>query len=184
MRSRSAGLGVAALLGTAHALSPVAPAAAELFRCLGADGQVVFTDQKSLCPGADPHEPSGVVHSVEPQPAPSRPAAPAPSDPALLDRDVEAAMIEHWQQKKRDAEQAIAQIRKRREWMLPYVGHCNRGGYVTTRDDAGIQQVVNCSVLRREFDALEQQEAAARDYLTLGLREECRKAGCLPGWIR
>jgi hypothetical protein len=50
-----------------------------------------------------------------------------------------------------------------------------------TRDDAGIQQVVNCSELKREFHALERQEAAARDYLATGLPEECRRAGCLPG---
>ena len=36
----------------------------------------------------------------------------------------------------------------------------------------------------REFHDLEQQEAAAREYLATGLPEECRRAGCLPGWLR
>lgn len=172
-----------AALGAALALAAATSASAELFRCVGPDGKLVYTDQKALCPGADPHEPSGTVLPLEPTPAPARPAASAPAEPAL-DPGTEAAMAAHWQQKKRDAEDVVAQIQQRRDWMQPYVGHCNRGGYVTTRDEAGIKQVVNCSVLRREFDSLEQQEAAARDYLSRGLRDECRKAGCLPGWIR
>ena len=64
------------------------------------------------------------------------------------------------------------------------MSYCNRGAYITTRDDAGIQQVVNCSELRREFHDLEAKEAAGRDYLANGLAEECRRAGCRPGWLR
>ena len=162
------------------ALAWAAPAEAELFRCRDADGKIVFTDQKSLCPGADPFEPTGEVHAVEPtseRPAPSRaPAATAPS--------LDAAQQAHWRQQKLDAENELARIQKRRDWMQQYVSHCNRGGYVTTRDEAGIKQVVNCSMLRREFDALEAEEKKARDYLTTGLRDDCRRAGCLPGWIR
>ena len=93
--------------------------------------------------------------------------APASREPAASEVNSEAAQ---WKQKKLDAESAIERIQARRAWMKPYVGHCNRGGWVTTRDDAGIQQVVNCSVLRREFSALDTQETAARDYLANGLR--------------
>ena len=64
------------------------------------------------------------------------------------------------------------------------MGYCNRGAYVTTRDDAGLPQVVNCSELKREFHSLEEKEAAASAYLTTGLADECRKSGCLPGWLR
>jgi hypothetical protein len=121
------------------------------------------------------------VQSVDPVPERSEPSR-SPGAAALPDLD--ASMEAHWQQKKRDAERAIERIEKQREWMRQYVSHCNRGGYVTTRDEAGIKQVVNCSVLRRNFDALAAEEAKAREYLTSGLREECRQAGCLPGWIR
>jgi hypothetical protein len=160
----------------ALALSATA-ARAELFRCTGPDGKTIFTDQKQNCPGAEPSEPSGVVHRAEtPESAPAAPSrAPGASD------ESEAMQ---WKQKKRDAESAIEQIEARRAWMKPYVGHCNRGGWVKTRDDAGIEQVVNCSLLRREYSELEQQQAAARDYLEKGLAEECRRAGCLPGWLR
>jgi hypothetical protein len=159
-----------------------AAADAELFRCTGPDGQTIFTDQKDTCPGAEPFEPSGVVLEA-PTPGGTERAAPPAAGPSLAD-DALAAQAEQWKRRKLEAEQAVERIRQRRDWMKPYVGHCNRGGYVTTRDDAGIQQVVNCSELRREFNSLEAQEAAAREYLTAGLPEECRKAGCLPGWLR
>jgi hypothetical protein len=44
--------------------------------------------------------------------------------------------------------------------------------------------MANCSELKHELDEVETQEAAARDYLATGLAEECRRAGCLPGWVR
>jgi len=161
-----------------------AAADAELFRCTGPDGRTIFTDQKDTCPGADPFEPSGVVLEAPTPSSTDRAAPPAAVAGQPLADDVEAAHADQWKRRKLEAEQQIERIRQRREWMHPYVGHCNRGGYVTTRDDAGIQQVVNCSELRREFSSLEAQEAAAREYLTTGLPEECRKAGCLPGWLR
>ena len=153
-------------------------ARAELFRCTGPDGKTIYTDQKQACPGAEPSEPSGVVHRTEtPESAPAAPSR----ELRTPDAESEAAQ---WKQKKLDAEREIEAIEARRAWMKPYVGHCNRGGWVTTRDDAGIQQVVNCSVLRGRFKELETQEAAAREYLATGLPEECRRAGCLPGWLR
>ena len=157
---------------------PATAAHAELFRCTGPDGKTIYTDQKQMCPGAEPSEPTGVVHRAEtPEGAPAAPSR----ETGALEVHSEAAQ---WKQKRLDAESAIEKIQARRAWMKPYVGHCNRGGWVTTRDDAGIPQQVNCSVLRREFAALDQQEAEARAYLTEGLAEECRRAGCLPGWLR
>jgi hypothetical protein len=55
---------------------------------------------------------------------------------------------------------------------------------MVTYDDAGIKQAVRCSDVKKELKALEQQEASARHYLQHELAEECRRAGCLPGWIR
>lgn len=173
-------LGSGVVVGLALGLT--APVAAELFRCRDADGKTIFTDQKSLCPSAEPFEPSGVVHPVDPTPEPPAASAPSLAAPSALDPD--ASHEEAWQQKKRAAEVEIQRIEKQRSWMRSYVGHCNRGGYVTTRDEAGIQQVVNCSVLRRDFAELEKEEAKVRQYLETGLREECRRSGCLPGWIR
>jgi hypothetical protein len=169
------------------AVSALATAAhAELFRCTGPDGKTIFTDQKHTCPGADASEPAGVVHRAETPESPERAADVVPaarsSEPQAVDAAEQAEAL--WKQKKRDAEQRVEQIQARRDWIRKYVSYCNRGAWVTTRDEAGIQQVVNCTELHREFKALETQEAAAREYLDTGLRDECRRAGCLPGWLR
>jgi uncharacterized protein DUF4124 len=172
-------------LTTLFAVSALATAAhAELFRCTGPDGKTIYTDQKQTCPGAEASEPAGVVHRA-PTPdthdATSSPAAPS-RDPHAAEAEADAAA--EWKQKKLDAEKQLEEVRARRDWIKTYVSYCNRGAYVTTRDDAGLQQVVNCSELKREFHALEAKEAAASAYLDTGLAEECRKSGCLPGWLR
>ena len=61
---------------------------AELFRCTGPDGKTIFTDQKHTCPGAEPTEPTGVVHRAETPEA--APAAPSPSAPRDARRRVSA----------------------------------------------------------------------------------------------
>jgi hypothetical protein len=152
---------------------------AELFRCTGPDGKTIFTDQKHTCPGAEPTEPTGVVHRAEtPEIAPAAPSR----DQHAPDVVSEAAQ---WKQKKRDAELQLEELRKHREWLDRVANNCNRPGrYVVKRDDAGIKQMANCSELKQELADVETQEAAARDYLATGLAEECRRAGCLPGWVR
>ncbi len=159
---------------------------AELFRCTGPDGKTIFTDQKHTCPGAEASEPSGVVHRAETPESSKRDDASVPAAPARDPHatEVEAEAAAQWKQMKLDAQQRVEEIAARREWIRSYVSYCNRGGYVKTKDEAGLDQVVNCSELRREFHALEAQEASARDYLATGLAEECRRAGCLPGWLR
>lgn len=175
--------GILALL----AVTALATAAhAELFRCTGPDGKTIYTDQKHTCPGADASEPAGVVHRAETPEGPKRDADVVPaarsSEPHAPDAAEQAAAL--WKQKKRDAEERVEEIHARRDWIRKYVGYCNRGAWITTRDEAGIQQVVNCTELHRELTSLETQEAAAREYLATGLPEECRRAGCLPGWLR
>ncbi|MEM7408838.1 MAG: DUF4124 domain-containing protein [Myxococcota bacterium] len=161
------------------------PVAAELFKCKGPGGRTIFTDQKEQCPGADPFVPDVVIHKAEP----SKPAASTPAAPAARERHRHAVQAEesqamHWRQKKTSAEKELAELSLRRDWLKQYVTHCNRGGYVTTRDDAGIKQTVDCRELRREFEGLDSRTTELQAYLDEGLRDECRKAGCLPGWIR
>jgi hypothetical protein len=164
-----------------------APAQAELFRCTGPDGKTIFTDKKDACPGAEPFEPSGVVHKAVTPPSPPDPGGgPAPAsrrgDP--LAEEAQQSAAAQWKMRKAEAEQRVESLRSQREYIEKYVSYCNRGDYVTTRDDAGIKRVVNCSELKREHGELERQEAAAIEYLETGLADECRKAGCLPGWVR
>jgi hypothetical protein len=175
------------------AVTALIPAArAELFRCTGPDGKPVYTDQKHTCPGSDPSEPTGVVHRAatpeaagtgsdrasDPKIAPAaRTSEPRPAD--------DAQQAAFWKQKKRDAEHELARLSERRASYDLFADHCSRPGKrVITRDDAGIKQYASCSEVIEQFHALEKQEAAARDYLATGLPEECRRAGCLPGWVR
>jgi hypothetical protein len=168
----------ASSMGLLLALALTGSARAELFRCTGPDGKTIFTDQKHNCPGAEPSEPTGVVHrAVTPEIAPA--AHSSESDPAV---DSQAAQ---WKQKKRDAELHLERIRAQRENLDRIANNCNRPGrYVVKRDEAGIKQMANCSELKDQLDELETEEAAARAYLASGLADECRRAGCLPGWVR
>jgi hypothetical protein len=45
-----------------------APASAEIYRCVAADGSVRFADDASACPGAERHEPGGALQRIAPQP--------------------------------------------------------------------------------------------------------------------
>ena len=159
---------------------------AELFRCTDADGKAVYTDRKDTCPGAEETEPQGVVHHAEtPEaPAPDAGVAPAAPAPARARESAEEVAAADWKQKKRVAEQQVDVIHERREFIKRYLSYCNRGAWVTTRDESGNKEVVNCTELHSEFNALEAKEAAAREYLATGLADECRRAGCKPGWVR
>jgi hypothetical protein len=43
---------------------------------------------------------------------------------------------------------------------------------------------VSCEELEAEQQAVRSDEKRLEAYLDEGLEEECRRAGCLPGWIR
>jgi hypothetical protein len=175
-----------ALGGALLVLTLAGDARGDLLRCPGPDGNIIYTDDPSVCPGAEPFEPAGQVHSVEP-------AAPASigrqrrieaMERQRLKDQAEAGEIERWQLKKRTKEEELRSIAQRREELLDLVTWCNRGGRLVTYDDAGIKRTVRCSDVKKELKRLEQQEASIHHYLKHELAEECRRAGCLPGWIR
>ena len=169
-------------------LALATPAAAELLRCKAADGRMIYTDNPALCPGAKPFEPKGAVQTA-PSPTPaSREVAPSSRIERARARQRQAEAQEgealRWKQRKEAKEQELASIRARRDEIREYVTWCNRGNIVTTRDEAGIKRTVPCSEIRKEFGVLDAREARVRNYLENELPEECRKAGCLPGWLR
>jgi hypothetical protein len=43
---------------------------------------------------------------------------------------------------------------------------------------------VKCNELSTRLAELDGEESRLREYLASGLEEECRRAGCEPGWIR
>lgn len=159
---------------------------ADLLHCVGPDGRKIFTDDASLCPGAEPYEPSGRVHSVEPvsPAAAARESRLEAVERRRLAEQAAAGEAERWQQRKREKQDALDQLAQQRAKLLDLIVWCNRGGRVVTYDDAGIKQAVQCSDVRKDLKELEKQEASIRDYLEHTLPDECRRAGCLPGWIR
>lgn len=160
------------------------PAHADLYRCEGADGRVTYTDNAAACPQARKHETTGAVQTVPSAPPPvARPASRAAQQGSLT-REAEAAAEESWRSRKMQAQEQLEAVEQRRERLREAVGWCNRGGELWKKDEAGIKHGVSCDAVRREFEAIEPRIAELRAYLDGGLEEECRRAGCLPGWIR
>lgn len=164
----------------AAALLAPQPAPAELYRCVGAGGRVSFTDNPGSCPTAKPHQPPDVIQKGPP---PAPPAAPAASRAVLRDQ-AEQDHARTWREKKRHMERELAMLQARRDDIQEYAVWCKRGGDIYRKDAAGLKQKVSCGSVHAEVDRLEKGIAAARAYLEEGLAEECRRAGCLPGWIR
>lgn len=163
---------------------------ADLLRCKGPDGRTIYTDDKSRCPGVDPFEPRGKLQRAD-EPPSAGAASPAPAEERVeraqsRQRAAEAEQGEarRWRQKREEAEQQLEQLSERKLQLGEFVSWCNRGGSVVTRDVAGIKQEVPCPVVREEYEGIDVEQEKLRSYLRTGLAEECRKAGCLPGWIR
>jgi hypothetical protein len=181
------------LLGAAASLALVGldaePGAAELFRCTGPDGKTVFTDDKSLCPQSEQYRPKGAVQSGGGQPAsPSQDGEPSARQSRALRRDqalsAEAGEAARWQQLRAGKQEELENVTAQRNRLAQYVAFCNRGGSVIRHDDAGIAQGVKCNELSTRLAELDGEESRLREYLASGLEEECRRAGCEPGWIR
>jgi len=176
-------LGLIAIVVMAAAAG--APASAELYRCTGPDGRTIYTDNRATCPGAEEHEPQGKVQTLSSEEN-SQPAAPTPTTRGSSVRDLESerAQKEHWQQKKRMKEEELRQLQERRAQLAKYVTGCNRGMEIISKDETGIKYRVSCEKIRKEYQDTEDLQEPIREYLDTGLEQECRQAGCLPGWIR
>ncbi len=180
MRIRA--IAVAAVWAAGLAVAPLATA--DLYRCKGPDGRTVFSDNPAACPGATPHQPRGRVQSV---PSAARPTAvdrAASQQKAALRQEAERDQATYWGEKRRRSEEQLRALESEHASLREYVTWCNRGGELVKRDASGLKSRVSCSSVRGEFEALEGRIASLRAYLDEGLAEECRRAGCLPGWIR
>lgn len=161
-------------------------ARAELFRCSGPDGNVIFTDDASVCPGSKPFETTKRVHKVESRASAAQDASErleAVRQRRMVERS-ENGEAARWKRIKREKQYELRVIEHDRDRMYGLVSWCNSGGRVVTYDDAGIKQGMNCAELREDLLALEERKLALSEYLEHGLSEECRRAGCLPGWLR
>ena len=174
-------LGVLALC----AVAPRDVAAAGLLRCQGPDGRTVYTDDKSVCPDSQPYEPAAAVPEVS---TPSRDPAAGDASRARAVREREeqtsSAQAAAWRQRRMDKEDELRRATSEYDYLKSYVAFCNRGNYVFTDDDSGIKTQVSCRDLSARLAALDTRVQGLRDYLDRELPEQCRRAGCLPGWLR
>jgi hypothetical protein len=161
------------------------PADAELFRCTGPDGRTVFTDCRATCPGADEYEPSGAVQKIS-RDSGSTPAAPMPrrlsTNPSTA--TTRAGEKADWQRRKSLKQQELDRLEARTADLKGFLIACNRGADIVRRDETGIKYRVPCEQIRKEHDDGLARLPRLREYLESGLARECRRAGCLPGWIR
>ena len=176
------------LLLTLLAATPLlaaSPAMAKLYRCELPGGKTVFTDNPAKCPKAEEHEPGGNIQSVPTVGAIPTASTPMPSPGASPLAEQAAADSEtKWRQKRQQKEAELAELEQRRAYLEQFVTHCNRGGDVFTKDDAGMKREISCTRVRDERDKISEEVATVRAYLDTGIYEECRRAGCLPGWLR
>lgn len=154
-------------------------ARASIYACKGPDGKTLYTSNASLCPGASVHVPTGhVVHTHDT----AEPAAPSGRDAVSAPgQDVLAAP---WRAKKHQAEARLQKVSALLAKFDKAEGWCNRGNSLYVEDDNGIRHDYSCKKVRSRHAALSQEQAHLKQYLAQGLADECRKAGCLPGWIR
>ncbi len=174
-RCLAAALGVWLGLGTAAA-------GAELYRCQRPDGSLFYTDAASACPGSDPHELAGEVQSVPAAPPPAARARGA-GGPGVAGR-LEEGQAAQWRQRREDSEQKLRQAEERVAYLEGFVTHCNHGRRILSEDVDGVRRPLRCVEIRAELAAVEREARKLRAYLKEGLAEECRREGCLPGWLR
>jgi hypothetical protein len=164
-------------------------AGAEIFRCRQADGSFSYTSDRASCPGAKPHRPSGTIQVVpglgqSAEPAALDPGAPDPAPPPRRLGHVEDAQEVMWRRKRSEAERELVDIERADEELRQLVTWCNRGGALVMEDDVGLPADYSCEDARQSWEAVSSRLEALQVYLDGGLEDECRRAGCLPGWIR
>jgi hypothetical protein len=176
-----------ALLLAACTLAGV-PAAAEIYRCTGPDGKTLFTADAAACPGAQRHAPTREVQRVEPKRGPDEgaeegsPAAPGmQGEPVGETEDAQAAM---WQRKRTDAEAELGELERGYGELEEIITWCNRGGDLVVEDRLGVREDYSCDEAREAYEKASGRRKELKRYLAGGLEDECRRAGCLPGWIR
>jgi hypothetical protein len=167
------------------AIFVLVPAAgrAELYKCRGPDGKTLFTSDRSQCPGAEAHEPTGSLQRTGPAPsARTAPAARPAARPAEAVAD--EAEAQTWRAKRLRAEASLREAEAQLATLHEVAGWCNRGHLVYAEDEDGLHHGVDCDQVDEQERSLRREHKKLKDYLDEGLEEECRRAGCLPGWLR
>ena len=175
-------MGRALVLVAVTALVGGEPAGAEIYKCVGPDGNTLFTSDQSQCPGAERHQSTGRLETVPMVPRSSVRHPPARRRGRTIDRVPGGEAL--WRGKKLRAETELRDLEGRLEYVRQAVGWCNRGHALYSEDETGVRRGYDCKKVYNEYEQVKAQMSGLRLYLEEGLEEECRRAGCLPGWIR
>ncbi len=89
-----------------------------------------------------------------------------------------------WREKKVSAEQELGALEKKWDYLNQYITHCNRHRKILSQSENGLRYEVSCKNIREEHAQVKVRMNEVSTYLNEGLSEACRRAGCLPGWIR
>lgn len=176
-----------ALLAVASlAAATAGRAGADLYRCQGPDGRIVFSDNPGACPGARPHEPADVVQTLPADGARAAPPPAAVDEPIrALREEAEQTQAAAWRERKAAKQEELRSLEEREAKFQRYTKWCNKGGTLFEKDETtGLKSRVECEDVRAELEQIQAAQAGVREYLERGIHEECRRAGCLPGWLR
>jgi hypothetical protein len=170
-------------------------AGAELIEYRLSDGRTGYTnDRAQVPPGAQILSAREESPSPPPEAAPpprlgaAPPAAPAPSPvPEWMRRDPEAeaaAAEAMWRRRAQQAARAVEEARIQVEGVERIYSDCRgRENYWNWRwGHRGIDS--SCQDEGARLESARGRLADAEAYLADGLFEDCRRAGCLPGWVR
>jgi len=165
-----------------------APAAAQIYKCVGPDGKTSYTGDRSQCVAAQEHELQKEIQ-IEPQvnrtgSMAARGRAPQRSRPAALAGAPSGGEEAMWRRKQSEAKKKLEEVTRLHLRRQKMVKACNRGSNWWGTDESGIRRHLSCDDLKRELAELAQERKKLEAYLGGGLRDECRRAGCLPGWLR
>jgi hypothetical protein len=89
-----------------------------------------------------------------------------------------------WKRKRVDAEAERRELTRLVGEIEEVVTWCNRGGGLIVEDDLGVRKDYDCEDAQQTYTKASARLTELRRYLAGGLEDECRRAGCLPGWIR
>ena len=171
----------AVLAATACLLA--AEAYAGIYKCTGPDGKTVFTSDRSACPGAKPHVLKKKLQTVldgHDSRVLQKRSRPAARRVGAKDDGIERM----WRRKRPEAERELEQVEAQLTRMLQVIKGCNRGGEWYRTEESGIRTHVPCSELQERYTEIQQKRGKLVRYLADGLEDECRRAGCQPGWVR
>lgn len=173
-------------IAVATLLCVASSAQAGIYKCVGPDGRVTFTSDPGSCPNAKPHvlkaRVQTVIDSSTSEAARARSAARAAA--ARSGGEGRDELEKMWRRKRGETQAKLQQVERSWTQLQSMIKGCNRGGEWFRKDEAGIRQHVPCGELQTRRQAIEKERDDLTEYLRIGIEDDCRRAGCIPGWIR